>query len=88
MGSHDEQKALWMAEQNAARSERTNKRSFILNVILILALVFSYCGFFVYESQFTDEVQVIEAEQQADGNGNNYIVGGNYGGETESNNNN
>ena len=76
--------ARWEAEQYAARLERTNKRAFILNVILILILLATNIGWLYYESQFTDEKVVIEAEQKADKDSSNYIIGGDYGGKSES----
>ena len=53
--------------------QRANKRWFIICILLIVLLVGSWVGFFVYESQFEDVV--ITAEQTAD-EGNNYAVGG------------
>lgn len=65
-------------EAQGARLERTNKRLFILSVILIIALFVSNGLWLWHESQF--ETISIEAEQQTDGNGDNYVVGGDYGG--------
>lgn len=75
-------------EQEAVRQERTIKRLWILCIILILLLVGTNIGWMIYESQFEDVVETmqIEAEQEADGNGSNYVVGGDYyGAESESN---
>ena len=76
----------WVAEQNAARLERSNKRFYILNVILILILLATNMGWLYYESQYKvlETTVSIEADQQADGDGTNYIVGGDYGNETKS----
>lgn len=69
-------------DSQGARLERTNKRFFILSVILIIALLASNGLWIAYENQFIDEIQI---EQEADGNSNNYIVDGNYGSQTEDN---
>ena len=70
-------------ESAMARMERANKRSFIIILILILALIATNTGWIIYESQFETVETTIEAEQSgADVN----IVGGgdiHYG--TESN---
>lgn len=68
----------YVLEAQGARLERTNKRLFILSIILVIALFLSNGLWIAYESQF--ETISIEAEQQTDGNGDNYVVGGNYGG--------
>jgi hypothetical protein len=71
-------------EAEMARMERTNKRWFIAWLVTFVLLVGCVAGFIWYESQFEDIV--ITAEQQADGDSNNYAVGGDfYGFETESN---
>ena len=71
-------------EELSARQDIANRRSFVINIILIILLVASWIGFFVYESQFEDVV--ITAEQSAD-TGDNYAVGGDYyGNEAESDN--
>lgn len=70
-------------EELSARQDIANRRSFVINIILIVLLLASWIGFFVYESQFEDVV--ITAEQSAD-TGDNYAVGGDYyGSEAESN---
>ena len=79
----DKQVDFAVHEGMLARMERSQRRMFILCILLIIALVGSWIGFFVYESQFEDVV--ITAEQSAD-TGNNYAVGGDmYGNEAESN---
>ena len=65
-------------DEIAARQGLANRRAHILNIILIVLLLVSWLGFFVYESQFEDVV--ITAEQSAD-TGNNYAVGGDFVGE-------
>lgn len=59
------------------------KRLIAVIVILILLLVGSNIGWFVYESQFEDYVITQEVEQEAD-NGENHFIGGDYVGETKS----
>ena len=67
--------------------QRANRRWFILCVLLIIALIGSWIGFFVYESQFEDIVITQDVDQSADGSGSNSyngeIIGGDYYGETE-----
>lgn len=64
-----------------ARLERSNRRLFVLLVICLSIIA----GMFAYETQF--ETVKIEAEQQADGDSNNYVAGGDYyGREAESDN--
>lgn len=69
------------------RLERTIERLWILAIILIILLFGSNAGWIWYENQFEDKVTTIEAEQDADNGGSNYVVNGNYG-ETESQDNN
>lgn len=73
-------------EENMARMERTNRRTWILCIILIVALLGTNAGWIYYESQwqYVQESTQIEAEQKGDLN----IIGGgdvSYG--TESKNN-
>ena len=68
----------FIQEMYCASMERTIKRLWITIILLIILLVGSNIGWLVYESQFEDVTQTIEAEQQAD-NGRNTIVGGDYG---------
>ena len=78
-----------MHEADMARMERTNKRLWIVVIILIAALLGTNAAWIVYESQY-QAVDTIsqEVEQEADGNGNNMFVGGdNYGIPAESNDN-
>lgn len=64
-------------EQEAVRQERTIKRLWILCILLVVMLVATNLGWFIYESQFEDieEYTQIEAEQDGD---NNSIIGGDY----------
>lgn len=75
----------YIVESQGVRFERSNKRLFIISIILIVILFVTNGLWVVYESQF--KTISIEAEQQSDGNSNNYIVGGDYGSETESDSN-
>ena len=43
-------------EGEMARAERTNKRLWIVILVLIVCLVGSNVGWLIYESQFADEV--------------------------------
>ena len=77
----------YVLESQSTRFDRVNKRSFVLSVILLIALFVSNSLWIYYESQFSKETVMIEAEQQADGDSSNYIVGGDYGSETTSSDN-
>lgn len=59
-------------EGEMARSERTNKRLWVIIIILIVCLVGSNAGWLIYESQFADEVTTIE---QDSANGTNNFIG-------------
>lgn len=63
-------------ESALARLERTNRRLFILCIILILLLLATNIGWLYWENQFEDVVTTIEAQQ--DGNGTNTVIGGDY----------
>lgn len=52
-----------------ARMERTNKRLWILSIIIFLALVFTNAGWIYYESQFIEEVTI---DSNSEGGGNAY----------------
>lgn len=62
-----------------ARHERTIRRLWILCLVIFAALVITNGAWVYYEAQYTDTSVEIEADQQADNNGNNYIVNGDYG---------
>ena len=74
-------------ESVMVRMERSNVRAWTICVILIIALLGTNAGWLYYEHQFDDKIITIEAEQQSEQGGTNYIVNGNYG-ETESKDNN
>jgi hypothetical protein len=74
-------------EGDMARLERTNKRLWILSILLVVLLVGSNAGWIWYESQFEDVVTTTETYQdvlQDADNGSNTFVGGDYYGEAES----
>lgn len=74
-----------MHEADMARMERSNKRLWIVVIILIAALLGTNAAWIVYESQFQTVEVSQEVEQDADGNGyNNFIGGDSYGGTSES----
>ncbi len=63
----------WSFESEAIRMHQTNKRLFVLCVILIIALFVSNGAWVFYESQFVDEIQI---EQEVDtGDGDAYVNG-------------
>ena len=73
-------------EASMARMERQAKRLWIAVLLLIVMLVGTNAAWLYYESQFSDLVTTIEAEQ--DGSGVNIVGGGDldYGAESEDNN--
>lgn len=75
-------------EQSQVRADRVNRRSFIIIIILIVALVGTNAGWIYYENQFTD-VSTTTIEAQQDGEGINFVNGGDfsYGTENKDNNN-
>ncbi len=74
--------AVYEAQQE--RNDRSNKRLWILTIILIIALLASNIAWIIYESQFETVVDesdtVISLSQEAEND--NYFVGrdGNIGG--------
>lgn len=70
-------------ESDMVRMERTNRRVWILCIILIITLIGTNAGWIYYESQFID----YEVEQEVDtGIGDAIVVGvGDYNGESETN---
>jgi hypothetical protein len=74
-------------EGDMARMERTIKRLWITNIILILLFVGSNVAWLMYESQFTDE-KTAEVTQELDaGDGGSAIIndGVHINGESEAN---
>ena len=71
-------------ESDMARLERTIKRLWILLLVLIALLAGSNAAWIYYESQWeTIETTSTEIEQDTDGGGNNYVIGGDFNGATE-----
>ena len=64
----------YYAEMAVAALERTNRRFFIVVIILIVLFTVAVSALIWYVSQ-TETVE-ITAEQQADGDSNNYAIGG------------
>jgi len=64
-------------EQAQVRADRKDRRSFIIIIILIIALVGTNAGWVYYENQFTDISTTYEAEQKIEnGTGNAIITDG------------
>lgn len=63
--------------------EATVKRLWIVIIILILLLAGSNAAWIYYESQWEVVETYQEVEQEADGNGTNNFVGGNFYGTTD-----
>ena len=80
-----EQISYMMHEADMARMERTNKRLWILIIILIVALIGSNAGWIYYESQF--DYFETSVTQESDSGYNNYIGGSGLikNGQTDSN---
>lgn len=76
-------------ESDMARQERTIKKLWILCIVMFLSLIATNAGWIYYESQWEDVVTTTtqEVEQDAEGDGSNTFVGGDYYGEAESKNN-
>lgn len=88
MNTNETHDLVYVYEGAQARLERSNKRLWVLAIILIAALILSNVAWIVYESQFetvSETTTQIEATQ--DGNGVNIIGNGdiNYGAETNNN---
>ena len=75
-------------EQAQVRADRKDRRSFIIIIILIIALVGTNVGWVYYDNQFTD-IQTTSIEAEQDGSEVNIVSGGsvNYGAESKDNNN-
>ena len=64
--------------------ERTNKRLWILAIILVILLFGSNAAWIYYESQWEVYETSVEAEQYTDDGGSNYAVAGDMYGKTDS----
>lgn len=58
-----------------ARMERTNKRLWILLLILIIALIGTNAGWIYYESRFIDTEYTVRVEQDSGDGGENTFTG-------------
>lgn len=71
-------------EAALARLERVIRRLWILLIILLLLFVGTNAGWIYYESQFEIvETTTTDIDQFTRDGGNNFIVGGDFGGETD-----
>lgn len=73
-------------ESAMARMERANKRSFIIILILILALIATNTGWIIYESQFGTVETSTQIEAEQNGAEVNIVGGGDVSYGTESQN--
>lgn len=76
-------------ESQQERSDKQQKRLFILCIILIAALIASNLGWVIYESQFEtveEDTSIVKVHQDADEGGNRSFIGDYYG-ETDDNSN-
>lgn len=76
-----------MHEAEMARAERTQKRLFIVILVLLFLLLATNAGWLIYTSQFDDVTTTQTVEQDAE-SGNNQFIGGDFYGGTESDHNN
>lgn len=75
-------------EGEMARMERVNNRLWVAVIILIVCLVGTNLAWILYERQWEVYETTQEVTQDTgDGNGSNNFVGGDYYGETNSENN-
>ena len=84
----EERNFLAWHEGDMARMERANKRLWVVIIILIIALIGSNAAWIYYESQFEEISTQIEAEQETNDGGDNYVVGGYFYEPSESKGNN
>ena len=70
--------SAWTHEADMARMERTNRRLWVMCIVLVVSLIASWAGFLVYESQFetVTETTTQEVSQIADDNSTIKFVGG------------
>lgn len=90
MNNLDERSVQYVAESHAARLERSNRRMFILCIILIIALLATNGLWFWYESQFETVATSTSIDAEQDGGGVNIVGAGdiNYGAESKDNDDN
>jgi hypothetical protein len=78
-------------EELAARQDMANRRSHRLNILLVILILLSWLGFAIWQNQFetvSTSTTTQDVEQQADGDGSNNFVGGDYYGNSAENQNN
>ena len=74
-------------ESDMTRMERTNRRLWILSIILIALLLLTNAGWLYYESQFQYFENTVKQEVET-GEGDATVIGiGDYNGEGETDNN-
>ena len=67
----------YVAHESAmARSERHNKRLWIVILVLIGALIGTNLAWIIYEAQFETITEEYEIQQENDGGNNNSIING------------
>lgn len=67
--------------------ERTNHRLWILCIFLLISLLATNAGWIWYESQFEDYTESITQNADADNGGNIRLIGGDFYGESDTDNN-
>lgn len=90
MDDHSKESVSYLAfESVQVRFERTNRRLWILCIILIIALIGTNVAWLHYENQFAEVESTTEITQENDSGYNNYIGndGDIYNGETSDKNN-
>ena len=70
-------------ELDMARTERANRRLWVVVILLIFLLVGSNIAWIYYENQFEDSVTTTTIDATQEGSGNNTVVGGDYGTKSE-----
>ena len=85
---------FFVHEGEMTRMERTNKRLWILLLVLIFALIGTNTGWIIYEKQFAEEEYTVSVQQDTDGGGDNTfsgntlkLIGGDDYGETDGDHN-
>ena len=70
-------------ELDMARTERANRRLWVVVILLIFLLVGSNLAWVYYENQFEDSVTTTTIDATQEGSGNNTVVSGDYGTKSE-----
>lgn len=80
----------WIVESLSFKYDKITKRLWILCIILIIALIGTNAGWIYYESQwqYVESTQIEQEVEQDTESGSNTFVGGDYYGETSSENDN